>query len=206
MKFRNVDKKRLVLVIISVIMMGFALSFLEMTKMGTDPCTLTNLGISSHIGWSLGTWQAVFNSFLFIFVFLYAKEQIGWGTLANMFLVGYSFDFFTWINSKWIPMEIFDILWVRIAVMIPALFVFIVAASAYMASELGTSPYDAIAFLISKKITKVPFKIVRICYDVTFTIIGWLLGSNLGVVTIIMAFALGPVISWMKVNVIEKYL
>ena len=93
MKFRNVDKRRLVIVVAAVIMMGFALSFLNRTNLGTDPCTMFNLGMSRILGLSLGTWQAIFNSFLFIFVFIFAKNQIGWGTLANMFLVGYSFDF-----------------------------------------------------------------------------------------------------------------
>ena len=75
MKFRNVDKRRLVIVVAAVIMMGFALSFLNRTNLGTDPCTMFNLGMSRILGLSLGTWQAVFNSFLFIFVFIFAKNQ-----------------------------------------------------------------------------------------------------------------------------------
>ena len=66
MKFRNVDKRRLVIVVAAVIMMGFALSFLNRTNLGTDPCTMFNLGMSRILGLSLGTWQAIFNSFLFV--------------------------------------------------------------------------------------------------------------------------------------------
>lgn len=206
MKFRNVDKRRLVIVVAAVIMMGFALSFLNRTNLGTDPCTMFNLGMSRILGLSLGTWQAVFNSFLFIFVFIFAKNQIGWGTLANMFLVGYSFDFFTWLNDKWIPAGAFDPMAVRILVMIPALFIFIIAASAYMGASLGTSPYDAISYILADKIKKVPFRVVRICYDLVVCVAGWALGSTLGVVTVIMSLALGPVITWMTDNVIDKYI
>ena len=206
MKFRNVDKRRLVLVICAVIMMGLALSFLNRTNLGTDPCTMFNLGMSRLLGISLGTWQALFNSFLFIFVFIFAKEQIGWGTLANMFLVGYSFDFFTWVNDKWMPAALFDSITVRVFVMIPALALFILAASAYMGASLGTSPYDAISYILADKIKKVPFRVVRICYDLVVCAAGWALGSTIGVVTVIMSLALGPVITWMTDNVIDRYL
>lgn len=206
MKFRNVDKRRLIIVVCAVIMMGLALSFLNRTNFGTDPCTMFNLGMSRMLGISLGTWQALFNSFLFIFVFIFARNQIGWGTLANMFLVGYSFDFFTWLNNKWITDGMFDSLAVRILVMIPSLALFIIAASAYMGASLGTSPYDAISYILADKIKKVPFKVVRICYDLVVCAAGWALGSTLGIVTVIMSFALGPVITWMTNNVIDRYL
>lgn len=192
--------------IIAVIMMGLALSFLDRASLGTDPYTMFNLGMSEKLGMSLGNWQAILNCVLFVLVIIFAREQIGWGTVANMLLVGYSFDFFSWLNGKWIPAGAFDSMAVRILVMIPALFVFIVAASAYMAASLGTSPYDAISFILADRIKKVPFRVVRIAYDLAVCLAGWALGSTLGVVTVIMSFALGPVITWMKENVIEKYL
>ena len=40
MKFKNVDKRRLVIVVCAVIMMGLALSFLNRTNLGTDPCRI----------------------------------------------------------------------------------------------------------------------------------------------------------------------
>ena len=55
MKFKNVDKARLVIVVCAVIMMGLALSFLNRTNLGTDPCTMFNLGMSRLLGISLGT-------------------------------------------------------------------------------------------------------------------------------------------------------
>lgn len=206
MQFRNVDKRRLVLVVIAVIIMGFCLSFLNKTNFGTDPCTLFNLGLSNKLRLSLGNTQALLNCLLFLLVIMFDRSQIGWGTLANMFLVGYSFDFFTWLNGLWIPDEIYASMAVRIGITIPMLFIFVMAAAVYMAVQLGTAPYDAIAFIVSKKLPKVPFKAIRMTWDISITILGGLLGSSIGVVTIVMAFALGPVISWIRVNVVEKWL
>lgn len=204
--FSNVELKKLVLVIISVVLMGFSLSFLNKTNMGTDPCTMFNLGMSRLLHISLGNWQAMFNMALLIIVIIFGRDQIGWGTLANMFLVGYSFDFFTWLNGHFIPDTIYSSMLSRVIITIPALMLFIIAAATYMAVQLGTSPYDAISFIISVRIKKLPFKIVRIIYDVVVMIGGFLLGSKLGIVTIIMAFALGPVVTWIRINIIDRFL
>ena len=206
MQFRNVDKKRLVLVVVAVILIGFALSFLNKTNLGTDPCSMFTLGMSRKLGISMGNIQALLNSLLLIIVIFRDRSQIGWGTLANMFLVGYSFDFFTWLNSLWIPDEIYTNMAVRIGITIPMLFIFIVAAAVYMAVQLGTAPYDAIPFIIAQKIPKVPFKLVRMTWDITFAVLGVLLGSTLGIVTVVMAFTLGPVISWASEKLVKKLL
>ena len=53
---------RLTAVILSVIVMGFALSLLVLVDLGTDPCTSMNLAISEKIGMGIGNWQALLNT------------------------------------------------------------------------------------------------------------------------------------------------
>ena len=100
---------RLILVIAAVILMGFALSWLLLVDLGTDPCTLLNQTISTRLGISIGNWQALFNTVLLIFVIIFGGRNLGFGTLANMFLVGYSIDFFSWIWAKVLPADLFKI-------------------------------------------------------------------------------------------------
>lgn len=204
MKFKTITKKELFWLILSVVTMGFCLSFLNQTSFGTDPCTMFNLGMSKMLGLSLGNWQALLNCILFIFVFLFAKDQIGWGTLANMFLVGYSFDFFSWINSMILPADFFQPMLNRILITIPALAVFVIAVAVYIAIQQGTSPYDAMPFIIHNKLKKVPFKLVRMGWDITITICGVLLGEKIGLITIVMAFTLGPAISFAEKHIVAK--
>ena len=70
--------RRLISVILAVIVMGFALSWLVLVNFGTDPCTSMNLAISGRLGMSLGNWQALLNCLLFIIVILWGREYIGW--------------------------------------------------------------------------------------------------------------------------------
>ena len=190
--------KRLITVIVAVIVMGFALSWLVLVDMGTDPCTLMNLTISSRL-------QALFNSILFIIVIWKGREHIGFGTLANMFLVGYSLDFFSWLWRQTGVDTYFASNVVRYAVFLPALIIFIIAAAVYMDVELGTSPYDAIPFIISKYVPKIPFRIMRIGYDFLVIFIAWIFGGHVQIVTILMALLLGPVIAYIG-KLLQKYI
>lgn len=198
MKFDLKDKKRIFAVFIAVIIMGLSLSFLIRLNFGTDPCSSMNLGISKKLGISFGNWQVIFNMMLFIIVILFDRSNIGWGTLANMFLIGYCVDFFTWLFNSFLPVDAFQNLGIRIVVLIPSLILFILAAGVYLAVELGSAPYDAVVFILASKLKKVPFRLVRMGWDITACIIGFLMGSTIGIVTVVMAFALGPVISWVQ--------
>ena len=206
MKFLHIEKKRLVLMVAAVIMMGFCLSFLEPCGFGTDPCTCMNLGISRALGMLFGNWQALLNCCLFVVVLIYGRNQIGWGTLANMFLVGYSFNFFTWLNAKWLPEGIFESMAARVIIALLALFLFVLAVSVYIASDLGTAPYDAVPSIIASKSKKLSFRTMRMIWDCLACLIGCLFGSVPGVVTVAIAFALGPVITWVKEKVIRRLL
>lgn len=196
----GMDKKkltrRIIGVLIGVIFMGFGISWLVPCGFGTDGYSALNLAVSGRIGWTFGTWQATLNAVMLIFVLLFDKKLIGLGTLANMILVGYSCDFFTWIWNMVLPVDFFAPLWVRIAVAIPALLIFVVAAALYMDMGLGTSPYDALPFILHKHLSKFSFRTVRIGYDLAFIVVGYLFGAPFAVVTIMMAFLLGPAIEW----------
>lgn len=196
---------RLVVTVLAVIVMGFSLSWLLLVDLGTDPCTLMNNSIAKTIGWSLGNWQAFLNIFLLIIVVIFGGRNLGFGTLANMFLVGYAIDFFSWIWAKVLPEGLFDSWIVRGVVLVPALIVFVFAVAVYIDMNMGTSPYDAIPMIIAKRVPKVPFKVVRIAFDAIVTIIGMLFGGALGIVTFLMVLALGPVIEWMSKLISKKW-
>ena len=78
---------RLILVIAAVILMGFALSWLLLVDLGTDPCTLLNQTISTRLGISIGNWQALFNTVLLIFVIIFGGKHVSRGIFHRLFLL-----------------------------------------------------------------------------------------------------------------------
>lgn len=114
-----------------VLLMGFSISWLVPCGFGTDAFTAMNLAISEKIGVSFGTWQAGLNTVLFLLVLLFGRRYIGVGTFANMLLVGYICDFFSWIWSLALPADFFAPLLTRVLVAVPALGLFVLAAAVY---------------------------------------------------------------------------
>ncbi len=189
--------RRIPVLLISVILMGMCVAFFEKLQVGTDPCTVFNLSMAQNVlKWqNLGTWQLIFNLILLAVILLMKEGRfIGLGSLANMVLVGYSRDFFKPIVELLLPGDAHSLL-VRGGVFIPTMALFLVAVAFYMVVELGTAPYDAVPQIVAAHLKKVPFAAVRIAYDILITVIGVLLGGQIGVFTVAACFFLGPVIS-----------
>lgn len=185
----------------SVIMMGFGVSLLVLTKMGTDPCSSMNYGISRILGLSFGTYQLLFNLVLLLFVLISDWRMIGTGTIGNMVVVGYAADFFSWIWTHvcHIPADLPFV--VRFAILIPTLLIFVTAAACYMNSGHGMAPYDAVPFLINQKLEEKTgrcnlFKPIRLSLDLLATVIGFLTGGEVGLMTVLMVILLAPIVEF----------
>ena len=161
------------------------------------PVLVFTLGMAQNVlHWqNLGTWQLLFNLILLAVILLLKEGRfIGLGSLANMVLVGYSRDFFKPIVEALLPGETHSLL-VRGGVFVPTMILFLVAVAFYMVVELGTAPYDAVSQIIASHTKKVSFTVIRISYDIFITVIGFLLGGQVGIFTVLSCFFLGPVIS-----------
>ena len=200
-KFRN----RMIMMIIGVILQAFGLSLLINMELGTDPCSCLTQGVTNWVPLSFGTCQLLCHLITFAFVIRYDLSQIGFGTIGNMVCLGYISDFFRWIWSMVIPGGFWEQRWMMYLMLIPVLAVFCVGAATYMSAGLGASPYDALPFIISEHQKKFSFKTIRMMWDIAFVIGGFLLGGNVGIVTVLVAFFLGPIISWIK-NKMEIFL
>lgn len=192
--------KRVLLTLISVLFMGITLSVLKLLDLGMDSFTYMNVNIANKAGWALGNWQLCLNVVMFIPVILWGRKHLGIGTIFNMVLIGYTVDFCTWIWEL-INLESFlDGLVVRYIVMLPVLVVFIFAAAIYMSTDMGTAPFDALPMMISEKIPKVSFKVVRFIWDLTAVAIGFVLSGKVPIVTILLVIFLGNTIAFVRKN------
>lgn len=197
-------QKRILLMLVGVFFMGVGVQFLNRTNLGPDPFSAMNYGFSAMCGLSFGTTQLIFNIILFLIVFVVDRKKFGLGTIGNMVVVGYSADFTGWVIEKlgiWPEGELS--FGMKLAIMIPTLILFLFAAALYMNCGLGTSPYDALPVLLHQgmeKATKkqIPYKFMRMLYDGIATIVAFLVGGTVGVVTVLMVFTLGPCVDFVS--------
>ena len=190
-KFKN----RMIMMLCGIMAQGLGLSILRAINLGTDPCSCLTQGVTNFVPLSFGTCQLLCHLVTFVFVIRYDLGMIGFGTIGNMCFLGYISDFFQWIWSLLLPAGFFEVVINRYLLLIPSLAVFLLGAAAYMCAGLGSSPYDALPFIISGHVRQFPFKIVRMVWDISFMAAGFVLGGDVGIVTILVAFFLGPIIT-----------
>ena len=190
-KFKN----RMIMMLCGIMAQGLGLSLLRAINLGTDPCSCLTQGVTNFVPLSFGTCQLLCHLVTFVFVIRYDLSMIGFGTIGNMCFLGYISDFFQWIWSLLLPAGFFEVVINRYLLLIPSLAVFLLGAAAYMCAGLGSSPYDALPFIISGHVRRFPFKIVRMLWDISFMAAGFVLGGDVGIVTILVAFFLGPIIT-----------
>ena len=190
-KFKN----RMIMMLCGIMTQGLGLSILRAINLGTDPCSCLTQGVTNFVPLSFGTCQLLCHLVTFVFVIRYDLGMIGFGTIGNMCFLGYISDFFQWIWSLLLPAGFFEVVINRYLLLIPSLAVFLLGAAAYMCAGLGSSPYDALPFIISGHVRRFPFKIVRMLWDISFMAAGFVLGGDVGIVTILVAFFLGPIIT-----------
>lgn len=189
---------RIFWVIIGNLMMGLSLSVLMKLNLGTDSYSCFASGFSKLLHMSYGNGQLIAQLIMIVAVLLYGREMIGIGTIVNMVFIGYIADFGTFVLDSFIPKQAWSVPIVRFGSLIPAMPVFVLGAALYMAVNLGMSPFDALPFVISKWLPKVSFRTIRMIWDLSFMIMGFVLGGTAGLITFLGVLFLGPVISFLR--------
>ena len=154
-------------------------------NLGMQPWDVLHQGLSNKLGITIGTATIIVAALTMIADFVFG-DNIGWGTVANMVLVGLFMDMI--IYSGYIPTS--SSLVSGLALLIGGLIVLSFGMVLYMDSGLGSGPRDGLMVCLQKKTGK-SANVVKVTMDISALAIGILLGGKVGIGTIISAFGLG---------------
>lgn len=143
-------------------------------------------GLARQLGWSLGTVIIVVGV-LVLLAWIPLRERPGIGTVSNVVVVGLVADAVIAVVDA--PSS----LAVRIALAAGGIACNAVATAAYVGVRLGPGPRDGLMTGLVRR-TGRSVGIVRTTIEVVVVVSGWLLGGTLGVVTVVYALAIGPLV------------
>lgn len=184
---------RFVWVVVGVLVIGLGSGLLKAIDVGVDPYTAANIGISTLLGWDLGSYQLLSNLVLFIPMLIWGRKYIGVGSAVNMVFAGYAIQFFAGVLTPLVPADPAPV--VTMILFVVGICVFALGASLYMTAALGTAPYDALAPMIVDA-TGAKYRVVRTAQDVIFLILAVVFHGAIGVGTTVTAFFTGPLIEF----------
>jgi uncharacterized membrane protein YczE len=206
---RNFSKEsvsRAVMCAIGVAIMGIGVGLLRYSNFGIDPfMSLTNglyLTVFSRLGISFGTSFLVFCLAVLSVSLIFDRSKIGLGTVINMIIPGYVSDLLLFLLQS-IPVPDGGFFVLRIAGLLGGITVICFGTGIYLNTNIGTSPYDATALIITEKLNKPRwYRFFRIGTDIICTVLGFLMGSIPGVATLVMACMSGPLMSFFRSRVL----
>lgn len=188
---------RLLILLVGLTIAHFGVTLFLLANLGADPFNVLVQGIcralSGFLGWGFLTHGLthITISLLIIIVLLFVdRSYIKIGTVLCMIFGGPIIDFFTSILR--FAFRNAPPLWLNIVILSAACVILAFGMTIVIKSDAGTGPNDLVAVAISDKLYS-KFGLTRITVDVSFVLIGLLLGGSVGIGTIICAGLVGPV-------------
>ncbi|MCR5271712.1 MAG: hypothetical protein K6E13_01815 [Lachnospiraceae bacterium] len=201
--------KRLFLTIAGVMICSFSVGIFQIVEFGVDPFQCFAMGTHNPFAsvLSYGTYYSLI-SFIFLAIdFFLDRHYIGLATFINIFLTGYIVDFsYKWLLTIFVDLNMVS----RVVLLLVAIVVMCFGSSMYYTGDLGVSVYDTISLALADRKPKVfgkvvPFKYIRVFFDLLCVIIGFSFGKIPGIGTVITAFFMGPLIDFFNVHVMQPF-
>ena len=180
---------RVIMSIIGMIILGIGVFFTIKVNLGSDPASTLQLGMAKQLGISYGLSTVIFNIVFLIIIFCFDKKYINISSILAIFIIGYTVE---GMNLIWLDLESLSLIY-KLIICLIGTFVISIGVTVYIFSDLGVGATDGISELISGK-TKFHYRTVRFVSDLILVILGYLLGSVVGVGTILITFSVGPFI------------
>lgn len=178
---------KLVRLCIGIMLFAIGIVFTIQANFGIGPWDSFHQGISLHTKLTFGQASITVGAILIVVNF-FMKQYIGIGTILNTLGVGFMIDLF--MSTQWLSSQT-NILMSLLFLLI-GMFSIALGAYFYIGAGYGSGPIDGLMIglhLILKK----PVGLVRGSLELFVCLLGFLLGGQVGVGTLIIAFSVGPI-------------
>ena len=203
--------KRLVMFFVGMSIIQFGVALFLKTSIGSDSFTVFTEGLATVLNKTglkdlsivhmitgraevtPGVANIIILIVLFIGILIVDRKRIKIGTLICVIGVGPIIDLGVKAVS-YFPIESANI-FVKMLLVLGGCFIIAVGFSIMSESDIGVAPNDIVPFIIKDKLN-CQYRWVRIAFDATFLIVGFILGGKVGIGTIIAMLAIGPFIQF----------
>jgi uncharacterized membrane protein YczE len=163
---------------------GISSSLMVLGRHGLVPWDVLHQGLQQQTGIAIGTWS-ILVGLVVLMLWIPLREKPGWGTISNVIVIGGSIDLVLWLAPA-VHGEVARWGCCLLGVLLGG-----VATGMYIGAGLGPGPRDGLMTGLARR-TGWSIRAVRTLIEATVLVLGWVLGGNVGVVTVIYLLAIGP--------------
>lgn len=178
---------RLPRLLIGILALSFGATLIIQAKLGVSPWDVLHQGLAELTGLSFGTIVVILGVLILI-LWIPLGQRFGIGTVINTLTVGFIIDGFLEVIGA--P----DDLVLRWVMLLVGIVVLALGMGMYIGAGLGPGPRDGLMTGISAKGFRL--WVVRTLLEVAALVVGWALGGDVGIGTVLFAFGIGPIGHW----------
>jgi uncharacterized membrane protein YczE len=179
--------RRVSQLLVGLVLFGFAIAMMVQAGIGVSPWDVLTQGIARQTGLAFGLITNVVG-LLVLLLWIPIRQKPGLGTLLNVLLIGPSAQFGLWL------LPVARELWEQAALFAGGMAMLALATGLYIGARFGPGPRDGLMTGIHRR-WGWRLWIVRTSIEVTVLAIGWLLGGNVGIGTVLFALLIGPMVN-----------
>lgn len=185
---------RVIKLMIGMFISSIGIQMMIEANMGLDPWNVLNQGLVNSFNMSFSMAIQI-TGIIIIAIAIILKEKFGIGTLANIFVIAYFVD----IIEKMGFIKRQTTILGGSFMLAGAIILIGFGTWMYMSTALGSGPRDALMVAFTKR-TKLSPGFCRIITEIGVTVLGYFMGGQVGVGTIISSIGIGLCINfWFKV-------
>ena len=169
--------------IAGLLVIGLSISISVRAELGVAPWDVLHQGLAKATNMSIGV-VVVLVGLVVLLAWIPLRQHFGIGTILNAVSVGVIAN----LGLDWIPEQ--HALAPRIGLLALAIVGFGLGGGLYIGCGLGPGPRDGLMTAITARGYRL--SIVRTVIECTVLVVGFLLGGNVGIGTVVIALSIGP--------------
>lgn len=176
-------RRRLPRLLGGIVLLGTGIAMTIEARLGVSPYDVLHQGLARKTGLSFGT-VVVAVGLVILLMWIPVRQRPGIGTVVNSLTVGFIVDGVVHV----LPGP--DALALRWGLLLAGIVVTALGMGLYIGAGLGPGPRDGLMTGLAAR--GHPLWAVRTVLELTALLVGWALGGNVGVGTVLFAFGIGP--------------
>lgn len=189
-ELRGNTTTRFVILIVGLFVFAVGIVCLYEARLGLSTWDVLNQGIAKHTPLSFGEANIVVGITVLVISALLGA-RIGFGTVANAILIGAFVD--QLLRLDIVKDRAGDPLAARVLLLLVGIGLMGIATTLYVGARFGAGPRDSLMLVIALR-THVRIRIVRFFLEAVPLVVGFALGGDVGIGTLIYLVAIGPVV------------
>lgn len=178
--------RRIIQLLVGLFVYGAGCALTVQAGLGVDPWTVFAQGLSVRTGIGIG-WITNIVGFFVLLLWIPLRQKPGFGTIANILLVGTSIQIVLGIVP---PVAGFV---AQLATLLAGILLVALASGLYIGAHFGPGPRDGLMTGMNARLGW-PIWLCRALVELSVLLVGWLLGGTVGIGTVLFAALIGPLV------------